>query len=51
MGNVLWVNQGIYKIERLQAADESTHCTTVYNRFMERRAEIPEDLVRGMTMK
>ena len=50
-GNVLWVNQGIYKIERLQAADESQHRTTVYNRFMDRRAEIPEDLVRGMTMK
>ena len=50
-GNALWVNQGIYKIERLQAADESQHCTTVYKHFMGRRAEIPEDLVRGMTMK
>ena len=50
-GNVLWVNQGIYKIERLQAADESKHRTTVYNRFMERRAEIPEYLVTGMSMK
>ena len=41
----------MYKIERLQASDESQHRTTVYNRCMDRRAKIPEDLVRGMTMK
>ena len=50
-GNVVWVNQGIYRIERIQAVDESKHRTTVYNRFMERRADIPEDLVTGMSMK
>ena len=50
-GNVLWSNQGVYKIERPQAADESQQRTTVYNRSMDRRVDIPEDLVRGMTMK
>ena len=50
-GNVVWANQGIYKIERLQAADESQHRTVAYNRSMDRRVEIPEDLVRDMTMK
>ena len=49
-GNVHWPNQGIYTIERLQASDEN-HKTIVYNRFMDRRAEIPEDLVRGMAVK
>ena len=50
-GNVVWLNQGIYRIERLQAADESQYRTTVYNRFMDRRADIPSDLVEGMSMK
>ena len=49
-GNVLWADQGIYKVERLQGADEAPR-TTVHNRFQDRRVEIPEDLVRGMTMK
>ena len=49
-GNVHWPNQGIYTIERLQASDEN-HKTIVYNRFIDRRAEIPEDLVRGMAVK
>ena len=49
-GNAHWPNQGIYTIERLQASDEN-HKTIVYNRFMDRRAEIPEDLVRGMAVK
>ena len=50
-GNVVWLNQGIYRIERLQASDESQHRTTVYNRFMDRRADIPSDLVEGMTLE
>jgi len=50
-GNVVWLNQGIYRIERLQAVDESQYRTTVYNRFMDRRADIPSDLVEGMIMK
>ena len=49
-GNVLWADQGIYKVERLQGSDEAPR-TTVHNRFQDRRVEIPEDLVRGMTMK
>ena len=49
-GNVVWLNQGIYRIERLQAADESQYRTTVYNRFMDRRADIPSDLVEVMSM-
>ena len=36
-GDALWVNQGMYKIERLQASDESQHRTTVYNRCMDPR--------------
>ena len=49
-GDVHWPTQGIYRIERLQASDEN-HKTIVYNRFMDRRAEIPDDLVRGMAVK
>ena len=49
-GNILWADQGIYKVERLQGSDEAPR-TTVHNRFQDRRVEIPEDLVRGMTMK
>ena len=50
-GNVVWLNQGIYRIERLQAVDESQYRTTVYNRFMDRRADIPSDLVEGMSLE
>ena len=49
-GNVLWADQGIYKVERLQGSDKAPR-TTVHNRFQDRRVEIPEDLVRGMSMK
>ena len=40
---------GIYKVERLQGSDESLR-TTVYNRAMYRRAEIPDDVVKGMSI-
>ena len=45
-GNVLWADQGIYKVERLQGSDEAPR-TTVHNLFQDRRVENPEDLVRG----
>ena len=48
-GQVDWSSTGIYKVERLQGSDESQR-TTVHNRFMDRRAEIPGDLVKSMSI-
>ena len=48
-GQVDWSIIGIYKVERLQGSDESQR-TTVYNRSMYRRAEIPDDVVMGMSI-
>ena len=48
-GQVDWSIIGIYKVERLQGSDESQR-TTVYNRSMNRRAEIPDDVVMGMSI-
>ena len=44
-----WSSIGIYKVERLQGSDESLR-TNVYKRAMYRRAEIPDDVVKGMSI-
>ena len=40
---------GICKFEQRQGSEESQR-TTVYNRAMYRRAELPDDVVKGMSI-
>ena len=49
METVYWSSIGIYNVKRLQGSGESLR-TTVYSRAMYRRADIPDDVVKGMSI-